>query len=394
MMSKNNLSQPNDREFLQGTDRLSDSDFVQAVFRAYLQRSVEEEGVNELVKILSEFETRENFITQFVKPSAEFQNLWSSSEPNNSQQDTETQNITNDSVAVATPKQEDSVSTNHSKYDILVERYLKTIEQVPLNKVDIDEEFMQETMRLSNVDFVKAVFRVYLRRPSIDDASANELVKVLKNINSREQFIKKFVKFSTEYNALWPPNNLYTDSKNNTSEPKLKNDNTSKVKSEQLLLKGKAYDQDIFEQYLEVVKDAPVSRINDLEFLSATEHLNSEDFLRAVWIAYYKAPIDDLNMSLYQGYIENRPSRRTLIKTVVRHSLEASTVSTQEKVLVGSFQKVSKILSILDYFIVSTVKKIVIGAFEQLDKVISIVFMPVDWLFKLRKRTKARRKNR
>lgn len=393
-MSKNNLSQPNDKEFLQETKHLSDSDFVQAVFRNYLKRSVDEEGLNELIKILSEFETKENFITQFIKPSAEFQNLWPSSEINNSQQDTERQNITNDSVTVNTPEPEDSVYKTNSKYDILVDKYLKTIENVPLNKTYIDKEFLQQTRPLSDIDFVKAVFRVYLQRPSINESSANELVEVLQNMKTRWSFLTQFVKLSTEYSLLWPSTSLFTNSKDDASEPKLKNDNTSKIKSDQFLLNNKSYDQDIFEEYLEIIKDTPVSQINDLEFLSATDHLNSKDFLRAVWIAYYKAPIDDLNISLYQGYVENKPSRRTLIKTTVRSSLISSKVSTQEKVLVGGYQKVEKIFLFFDGLIFSTIKKIVIVAFEQLDRIISIIFMPVDWLFKLRKKTKARKKNR
>lgn len=388
------MSQPNDKEFLQQTEGISDDNFVQAVFRTYLERSVDEEGIGELVKILWEWHTRENFITQFVKPSPEFQNLWSSSEPNNSQQDIEAQNITDDSITFATPKPEECVSKNKSKYEILVDRYLKTIENVPLNKVDIDEEFLQETRSLSGLDFVKAVFRIYLQRPSIDDGTANELVKVLEEMNSRGKFVTKFVKLSTEYNLLWPPTNLYTDSKNDASEPKLKNDNTSRVKSEKFLLNDKAYDRDIFEEYLEVVKDTPVSLINDLEFLSATDHLNSEDFLRAVWIAYFKAPIDDLNISLYQGYVENKPSRRTLIKTTVRSLLISSEVSTQEKVLVGGYQKVEKILLFFDGLIFSTINKIVVIAFEQLDRIISIMFMPINWLCKLRKKTKTKKKSK
>ena len=65
----------NDTDFLQETANLSDRDFVQRVFCAYLQRSVDEQGVTELVKILQEWKTRENFITKFVQPSEEFQFL-------------------------------------------------------------------------------------------------------------------------------------------------------------------------------------------------------------------------------------------------------------------------------------------------------------------------------
>lgn len=65
----------NDTEFLHETANLSDRDFVQRVFCAYLQRSVDEQGVTELVKILQEWKTRENFITKFVQPSEEFQFL-------------------------------------------------------------------------------------------------------------------------------------------------------------------------------------------------------------------------------------------------------------------------------------------------------------------------------
>lgn len=39
-------------------------------------------------------------------------------------------------------KLEECVLKNKSKYEILVDRYLKIIENVLFNKVDIDEEFL------------------------------------------------------------------------------------------------------------------------------------------------------------------------------------------------------------------------------------------------------------
>lgn len=77
-LAKLNILKPfpsNDTEFLHETANLSDRDFVQMVFRAYLQRSVDEQGVTELVKVLQEWKTRENFIAKFVQPSGEFQYL-------------------------------------------------------------------------------------------------------------------------------------------------------------------------------------------------------------------------------------------------------------------------------------------------------------------------------
>lgn len=107
----------------------------------------------------------------------------------------------------------------------------------------------------------------------------NELVKVLEEMNSWGKFVIKFVKLFIEYNFLWLLINLYIDSKNDVFEFKLKNDNIFRVKLEKFLLNDKVYDWDIFEEYLEVVKDMLVSLINDLEFLFVMDYLNSEDFL-------------------------------------------------------------------------------------------------------------------
>lgn len=67
---------PEDEEFLELTANLSDADFIQAVYREYFKRNLDNQGVNHLLKIFYEsFPQRSEFIAKFIRPSQEFQEL-------------------------------------------------------------------------------------------------------------------------------------------------------------------------------------------------------------------------------------------------------------------------------------------------------------------------------
>jgi hypothetical protein len=125
------------------------------------------------------------------------------------------------------------------------------------------------------------------------------------------------------------------------------NSTEGEPKLEKLLLKDNSLDREIFNEYLEMVKNLPFNKINDDDFLSATYHLDGESFLEAVWLAYYKKPISDSEKYSLIGYIHQKASRRGLIKLAIRHSLEANQISTIEKIMIFIWESLKKIISII-----------------------------------------------
>lgn len=106
-------------------------------------------------------------------------------------------------------------------------------------------------------------------------------------------------------------------------------------------------DREIFNQYLEIMRNVPVHKINDNDFLAATHHLDAEAFLEAVWVTYLKNPISDAEKYSLIGYIDQKASRRGLIKFVVRHALEGIQISPVEKFMIFLWKTLKKIIHII-----------------------------------------------
>ncbi|MEG5136507.1 MULTISPECIES: tetratricopeptide repeat protein [unclassified Microcoleus] len=68
---------PDDATFLQKTCHLSDADFVQELFDNYLKRSLNDEGIASFLDVMrSSGRTREQTISEIIRPSSEFQNKY------------------------------------------------------------------------------------------------------------------------------------------------------------------------------------------------------------------------------------------------------------------------------------------------------------------------------
>ena len=66
---------PDDAAFLQKTNHLSDADFVQELFCAYMKRSLDEKGIAGFLEIMqSSGRSRPQAIAEIIRPSREFQN--------------------------------------------------------------------------------------------------------------------------------------------------------------------------------------------------------------------------------------------------------------------------------------------------------------------------------
>lgn len=199
---------PDENFFLHATTNLSDVEFVQAVYCVYVKRWVESpESISELLLILQEYKTRQEFITRFIRPSQEFQSLcqwWTSASKDDiywslgisfAQQGKRYEAITAYRQVLAP----NSKSKNF--YEQLDQN--RNIPQLQLEKFPPnDEAFLQVTGDLSDAKFVQAVYSAYLKRSVDSSEGITELVRILQEHQTRQQFITGFIQPSAEFQSL------------------------------------------------------------------------------------------------------------------------------------------------------------------------------------------------
>ncbi|MEG4066722.1 DUF4214 domain-containing protein [Microcoleus sp. Pol11C2] len=201
---------PDDNFFLNATTNLSDVEFVQTVYCVYVKRWVESpESISELVLILQEYKTRQEFITRFIRPSQEFQSLcqwWASASQDDiywslgiffAQQGKRHEAITAYRQVLA-PN-----SKSENFYGQLEQMQSKNIPQLQLEEFPPnDEAFLQVTGELSDAKFVQAVYSAYVKRSVDSSEGITELVQILQQHQTRKQFITGFIQPSEEFQSL------------------------------------------------------------------------------------------------------------------------------------------------------------------------------------------------
>ncbi|OIP68721.1 MAG: hypothetical protein AUK43_15090 [Oscillatoriales cyanobacterium CG2_30_40_61] len=194
--------------FLNATTNLSDAEFVQAVYCIYVKRWVESpESISELVMILQEYKTRQEFITRFIRPSQEFQSLcqwWASASKDDiywslgisfARQGKRYEAITAYRQVLA-PN-----SKSENFYGQLEQ--IKNIPQLQLEEFPPnDEAFLELTGDLSDAKFVQAVYSAYVKRSVDSSEGITELVRILHEHQTRKQFITGFIRPSEEFQSL------------------------------------------------------------------------------------------------------------------------------------------------------------------------------------------------
>lgn len=199
---------PDENFFLHATTNLSDVEFVQAVYCVYVKRWVESpESISELVLILQEYKTRQEFISRFIRPSQEFQSLcqwWASASKDDiywclgisfAQQGKRHEAITAYGQVLAP----NSKSENFYEQLEQSRNFPKLqLEKFPPN----DEAFLQVTGDLSDAKFVQAVYHDYLKRSVDVPEGITELVQILQEHQTRQQFITGFIRPSAEFQSL------------------------------------------------------------------------------------------------------------------------------------------------------------------------------------------------
>lgn len=199
---------PDDDFFLNATTNLSDVEFVQGVYCIYVKRWVESpESISELVMILQEYKTRQEFITRFIQPSQEFQSLcqwWASASKDDiywclgisfAQQGKRQEAITAYRQVLAPNSKSENF---YERLDQIKHIPQLQLEEFPPN----DEAFLQVTGDLSDAKFVQAVYSAYLKRSVDSSEGITELVRILQEHQTRKQFITGFIQPSAEFQSL------------------------------------------------------------------------------------------------------------------------------------------------------------------------------------------------
>ena len=123
------------------------------------------------------------------------------------------------------------------------------------------------------------------------------------------------------------------------------NSSESFYKLEDLFIQKNQADPQVFSKYLEIVQTIPLNLIDDDEFLAATDDLNPEEFLEAVWRGYFKREITPKEKSEQVQAIGQY--RRAYLTMGIRPLVENSQPAPVEKISIALGTFLGRLKSVL-----------------------------------------------
>lgn len=187
-----------DVAFLQKTFILKVEDFVVEVYRTYLKREPDKDGKNSYIKDIRDNRiTRQDFL-EVIRRSQEFNNFWK----------VEEEELLNENEVkeISSNLAEIQAKTKISSEDFLrnsgvLDSYLATIENIHPKKIK-DQEFLDFTYNLNDEDFLKCLYKVYLKR-NLDPTGKIGWSKFLINEKFRRALLLNDLKRSDEFKEKW-----------------------------------------------------------------------------------------------------------------------------------------------------------------------------------------------
>lgn len=183
-----------DLAFLEKTFILKVEDFVAEAYRTYLKREPDEDGKNIYIKDIRDNRITRKDLLETIRKSQEFNSIWK---------------VGLEEISINEDKGEETSSNLveiEAKEDFIrdsgvLNSYLATIENTHPKKIR-DQEFLDFTNNLSDEDFLKCVYKVYLKR-SLDPVGLVCWSEFLMNEKFRRSLFLNDLKRSYEFKEKW-----------------------------------------------------------------------------------------------------------------------------------------------------------------------------------------------
>jgi hypothetical protein len=201
-MTKYNEFYTTDEEFLQNTFTLEVEYFIDETYRTYLKREPDEAGKNSYVQLIRTNEIDRAQLLMSIRQSSEFKSLWSTPEENNSEEqnkineqgaNVDSENIPENSQELQSENQPNEIRNWRDYVSVLAGMNPKKI---------VDENFINMTSTLNDMDFLRAVYYIYLQRDA-DLSGLGYWSTYLKDDQFRRSIFLSDMRRSEEFKLKW-----------------------------------------------------------------------------------------------------------------------------------------------------------------------------------------------
>ncbi|MCG5060485.1 MAG: DUF4214 domain-containing protein [Limnoraphis sp. WC205] len=191
-----------DAAFLEKTFIMKVENFVEEVYRTYLKREADEAGKNSYVEGIKNNRITREELLRIIRQSGEFNTIWEEAKEEIATGDDEVEEKNHNLAETREIKvKKGLVSEDFLSDSGVLASYLATIEKIYPKKVK-DREFLEFTNNISDEDFLRCAYKIYLKR-ELDPIGLAGWSEYLMNERFRREILLKELKRSQEFKSKW-----------------------------------------------------------------------------------------------------------------------------------------------------------------------------------------------